>query len=74
MDSPELVRLKGKWLLLDTSVLIKIAHLGDDVQTPLITVAEKYNCILTVHDLILPYKFPERKLGGCSPVPRPPLP
>jgi len=53
MDSEELVVLENKWLLFDTSVLLRIAKRGDDIESPLVKLREKYSCIFSVHDLIV---------------------
>ncbi len=53
MDSPEFERLKNKWLLVDSSVWIKISKYGESLHKPLLDLAEKYSCTLMVHDLII---------------------
>ncbi len=53
MDSPKLERLTNQWLLVDTSVWIRISKYGEAIQKPLLDIAQKYSCTLTVHDLII---------------------
>ncbi len=53
MDSPELARLANQWLLVDTSVWLRIDKYGDVLQKLLGSIASKYSCTLAVHNLIV---------------------